>query len=252
MIRLCESFYAQTGLFFLTSLAKVIMCSVGRPVCSFLSVPFIAAKQGVKMVSPFEVSVTLPIPREVLWRVRSTRTFMRFLVSNGALRRMDATPIKCEDDRTCTCVQTYVPAKISIPDVVRTVFDDSYLEVRDFQSWSENVPYVQGFDIRPGVLADIVTSSGKLVLGVAEPREGEKVGVEQCVHSLVGSCAVAVPMLGYFVEQAIIANMNDFYDEYVGHIDAFVQMLVQEFGDGSRDSLNSAVDNMLAHEKDLG
>lgn len=196
------------------------------------------------MVSSFSVSVSLNIPHDLLWRVRASKSFMRFLVSNGALNKMDATEAQYVDasETLRTRTQTYVPAEISIPEIVRPLFDDSHIEVRDIQTWDETAPYVQTFDIKPGIMADIVKSTGRLTL----EAYGEK--GTHCMQTIAGECDVGIPLLGWYVEQAIIANMKSFYKEYGRHVDSFVSMVVQKYGDGTRGSLRKGIDRLCADE----
>lgn len=156
-----------------------------------------------------------------------------------------------------TRVQKYVPADIVIPDIVKPVFDDSYIEISDTQTWHKTTPqngiHCQTFEIKPSVMADIVTSSGKLVVkpGCANDSDAENKpqSSESCVHTLTGECRVAVPFLGWYVEQAIIGNMQTFYKQYPGYIQRFVEMVVNRWGNGHPSSLRRAVDKMLAEEK---
>lgn len=204
------------------------------------------------MVSAFCVEVTLPIPADVLWRVRSSRAFMGFLVSQGALNRMDATPARqVPGQRSAyTRVQTYVPADVAIPDIIKPIIDDSYIEITDTQTWDESLrPLEQSFKIRPSALGDIVKSSGRLVVRPIDSPAANKDNDHSCLHTLSGECAVTFPFIGWYAEQAIIDNMRNFYKTYPAHIADFVDMIVKRWGDGSKESLRSAVDAMLAAEK---
>ena len=200
------------------------------------------------MVSEFSISVHLNIPRDLLWRVRATKTFMQFLVSNGAINRMEATRAQrvAGSDSRMSRIQTYVPAEIRIPDVVKPIFDDSYLEIKDRQTWDEEVPYEQTFDIKPGIMCEVVKSGGTLTLEASGNKD------EICVHTLAGQCRVSIPFLGWYVEQAIIDNMKHFYKGYAKHIDDFVNMVVHKYGDGSVSSLRMAIDRLCADEKCYG
>ena len=126
------------------------------------------------------------------------------------------------------------------------MFDETYIEIKDIQTWDDDIPYVQQSTIVPGIMADLVQSRAQLTL---EQMEGGEKDGEGCMHKLSGECNVGIPFLGYYVEQAIIANMKEFYAGYARHIDGFVDMVVRRFGDGSMASLRMAVDRLVAEEK---
>lgn len=109
----------------------------------------------------------------------------------------------------------------------------------------------QRFEIKPSVLADLVKSQGKLVLRPAgkSVAGNKEQGLGRCAHVLQGECSVGIPFLGWYVEQAIIANMQAFYNLYPGYIQHFVDMVVKRWGNGDVHSLRMAVDKMLAEEK---
>lgn len=210
------------------------------------------------MPSSFHVEVQLPIPADVLWRLRASPPFASFLVSIGALNRMESSPARRVPGHPtlCTRTQTYVPATISIPDIVKPIFDDSVIEICDTQTWDDSSRTMeQRFEIRPSVLADLVKSHGKLVLSpaskiaVGDSLEDMEQEQGSCLHVLQGECGVGIPFLGWYVEQAIIANMQTFYGQYPGHIQRFVDMVVKRWGTGDVSSLRMAVDKMLSEEK---
>lgn len=141
--------------------------------------------------------------------------------------------------------QTYVPGDVIIPEVVKPIIDDSYIEIGDDQTWDNDVPYVQDSTIRPTVMGDVILTRARLSLEEdPEDRGG-------CLHSLAGEVGVSLLFIGYYVEQAIVANMKSFYGNYPGHIDDFVHMVINKYGDGTRESLSKAIDVMLAEEKSL-
>lgn len=296
------------------------------------------------MPTPFKVTVRLNIPREHLWRVRASRTFMGYLVSHGALKRMDATkvmPLEGEGkpDTERTRKQTYVPGDVEIPEMISYLVDDSYIEICDQQTWDEAHPYIQHSKINPVLFGDVVTTTATLSLeeyypentddpsqGVdnsntdatssarnnvdvvansnaprpptttasstlEQPAEyivnndmatkadvnvnglanvnnrgvdegdlsvnnksngGENVNdieLSSCWHTVSGTVTVTVPFVGYYVEQAVISNMQQFYARYPDHIDGFVDMVINEFGDGTKASLSAAVDRLLENEE---
>lgn len=89
----------------------------------------------------FRIEVDLDVPRSVLWKLRGTQTFMQYLVERGALARMTATPIITPKGAVRDSVKQrtflYVPKTIIIPDVVKSVFSDDYLELGDLCTWDE-------------------------------------------------------------------------------------------------------------------
>lgn len=97
-------------------------------------------------------------------------------------------------------------------------------------------------------MPDLVKSNGVLSLEPLRATPGEE-ALDGCLHTLAGECSVSVPFIGWYAEQAIIDNMQTFYDNYPPLIADFVTMVVDRWGDGSVRSLRSAVDNMLAEEK---
>lgn len=72
-----------------------------------------------------------------------------------------------------------------------------------------------------------------------------------CLHALAGECTVSIPFVGYYADPAVVANMRTFYETYPAHIDAFVDMVVNKYGDGTRAPLPAAVDRLVAEEKAL-
>ena len=203
-----------------------------------------ASDLPTEMVSEIRISTELDITRELLWKVRSTHAFMQFLVQNGALNRMDAAPVEDEPESTTKRrVQTYVPRIMEIPPVIKTIFDDSYLEITDMQSWDDVcAPYKMNFDIVPGVMEEYVKMNGVLTM---LPNGDKGVG---CVQVIEATCQVDIPFIGYYVEQAILANLNSFYDTYPVHIQDFVKMAVHKYGDGTAHSLPNAVEKMCMED----
>ncbi|CAN8061485.1 unnamed protein product [Agarophyton chilense] len=195
------------------------------------------------MVSAFRISVVLDIGREVLWKVRATRAYMRFLTSNGAIKRME----KVQGDETGESgsrTLIYVPANVDIPEMMRSLVDDSYMEIRDTQTWDDKSrPFRQHSSIRPVMMGDVVCTTA--VLSVEEVQ-GD---AQRCVHTIEGECCVRIPWVGYYAEQAIISNMQSFYETYNAHVRAFVGMVQSEFGDGSAASVPAAVDKLLLLER---
>lgn len=209
------------------------------------------------MVSEICITTKLDIPRDVLWKARSSVTFMQFLVKNGALNRMDATPVQHVPQSTSkTRKHVYVPNTIDIPPMVKPIFDDSYLEITDTQLWDDDVPYEMHFSITPGVLEEYIKMTGVLKLATCVSSDHDEVEDEKsphtdsmvCVQTIQATCQVDIPFVGYYVEQAILANMNSFYDIYPTHIQGFTRMLVDAYGDGTKDSLYTAVDRILEQE----
>lgn len=231
------------------------------------------------MPTPFKFTVSLDVPREFIWRIRASKTFMQFLVTNGALGRMEATaPTTPEDASSATMKtrrQTYVAGDVTIPDMIKPLLDDSYIEVSDIQTWDEAIPYLQHSTIHPTILGDVISTTACLSLHVDKshhfrddahheedhvcdcPTSDDDTSADDllvehaCLHTLSGSVAVSVPFLGYFVEQAVVTNMKQFYSEYSTHVHAFFDMAMQKYGDGTRASLSSAIDRILIEEAKL-
>lgn len=195
------------------------------------------------MPTQFRIESHLPIPADVLWRVRVSPTFMSHLVSTGALSRMTATPATPLPSRSSTAfrrTQIYVPINLDIPDIVKPVFDDTFLEVSDTQTFDERIPLKQEFSVRPAIMTDLVKTEGTLEL--------IDLGDGSCNHVLEGECDVMVPVLGWYVEQAVVANMNTFYKKYGTYVNMFKESLMQKFG-GEGVTLNEAVEKMLADDE---
>ncbi|KAI0566687.1 hypothetical protein FGB62_6g010 [Gracilaria domingensis] len=161
---------------------------------------------------------------------------MKFLAYNGAIKRMETIEGEATGD-TSTRSRTllYVPANLNIPDIISPIVNDSYIEIRDVQTWDDSRPFHQSSVITPCLMGDVVCT--RLTLTIDEV-EGDK---SRCVHTLEGECDVSIPWLGPFVEQAIISNMQTFYDTYNEHVKAFVKMVTRTYGDGSEASLDQAV-----------
>ena len=194
------------------------------------------------MVSEYTIEKQLPICREVLWRAITSdgRAFMDHLVADGALNRVDSSPIVQIDGGTeteKTRQQVYVPKTIDIPAAVKPVFDDTYLEINDTQHWDEEKPYELNFSIATAALGDYITMSGTTTLTECtdDPRS--------CLQTIRGKCTVDIAFLGWYIEQAICANMDTFYETYPTHINSFVSKLIDKF-DGDPDDLLPALNRM--------
>lgn len=221
---------------------------------SFVTHPLLQTRAS--MPTPFKFTVKLNISRRLLWRIRATKTFMNFLVSDGALNRMDATAAKTPSDTKSATMrtrkQTYVPANVAIPDIIKPIIDDSYIEITDCQTWDETTPYVQESVVHPTILGDVITTTATLTMALDDDIDGEAEDKEQnqsCLHTLSGNVTVSIPFLGYYVEQAVVSNMKQFYSTYADHVANFVEMAVKKYGDGNSSSLPQAVDRLLAEEK---
>jgi hypothetical protein len=226
----------------------------------------------------FRIECSLELPGAALWRMRGTRRFMHHLVAERALARMSAShTTKLREggpDGPALWRRTfqYVPTTIEIPDIVKTVFSDDYLEIADECTWAEqerpredctrccgsddssssaspvsessaragvtngngascshhNKPghFSQSFVITPGVLADYICTKG--TLSVEPHPSGDP---KRCIHVLSGNCNVSLPFVGYYVEEAIIANMQTFYKAYPAHMLTMRDVLVKDFSD---------------------
>lgn len=228
---------------------------------SFVTLPWLQTRAS--MPTPFKFTVKLNISRRLLWRIRATKTFMNFLVSDGALNRMDATVAKTPSDTKSTTMrtrkQTYVPGNVAIPDIIKPIIDDSYIEITDSQTWDEAIPYVQKSVVHPTILGDVITTTATLTMAldndcvangdVIDGDVEDKEQIQSCLHTLSGNVTVSIPFLGYYVEQAVVSNMKQFYSTYADHVANFVEMTVKKYGDGTRSSLPQAIDRLLAEEK---
>lgn len=233
------------------------------------------------MGTSFEIAVDAPLPRRALWALRGTRRFMSALVARGALARMSGdAPRPARAAAGCrpfTRTYTYVPAEMAIPDVIKSVFNDTFLELNDACSWDDGLCdndadhaagtgdeclaradganagavagmdaqasvdadcpcvvansrrrcYSQNFVITPGVLADLVTTTGDLAL---YPDAGGN--QNSCRHVLSGTVTVGIPFLGGYVEEAVVENMRTFYAKYPAALTAVAADILPEFADG--------------------
>lgn len=197
------------------------------------------------MVSPFRICIELDIPRELLWRVRATNTFLSFLVSNGAMKRVTVKKSAQMQHVTTSKTRTllYVPATVKIPDVISSLVDDSCIEVTDTQTWDERQPFVQHFLASPNMFGELVSTAGKLYMEQVKGEEG------RCMHIVSGECSVTIPLLGYYMEQAIIANLEAFYETYSFHIKCFVDMVLKQYGNGGPRALEHAINELMKNEK---
>ncbi|PXF43617.1 hypothetical protein BWQ96_06626 [Gracilariopsis chorda] len=197
------------------------------------------------MVSSFRIRVELDIRRDILWKVRATSAYMRFLRANGAIKRMESIDYRETGETTTSKSRTllYVPANVNIPEMIAALIDDCYIEIRDTHTWDDAEPYVQYFTVRPNILQEVISTTGCLTM------EEDMDDKTRCVHTLWGECNANIPLLGYYVEQAIISNMEAFYDTYNTHVKGFVKMIVNEFGDGTLASLDEAVERLLRDER---
>lgn len=238
------------------------------------------------MGTAFEIVVDAPLPRRALWALRGTRRFMSGLVARGALARMSGGPARATRAvggvRPFTRTYTYVPAELAIPDVIKSVFNDTFLELNDACSWDDGVCdndadhaagagdeclvrsgvadssavagaaaeaaadacevcvansrrrcYSQNFVITPGVLAELVTTTGDLAL--YPDADGNR---KSCRHVLSGTVTVGIPFLGGYVEEAVVENMRAFYAKYPAALGTVAADILPEFaGDRPLDTL---------------
>lgn len=69
-----------------------------------------------------------------------------------------------------------------------------------------------------------------------------------CTHTIEGDTVVNMPYFGYYIEQAIVKNLELFYRGYPQHVSNFKGFLVERFGDGDVRSLENAVQSVLERE----
>lgn len=161
------------------------------------------------MPSEYEITKRLDIPRDLIWRVITTnsRAFMNHMVKDGALNRMDSTPVEPinEEPNQKTRKQIYVPKTVEIPAMVRSVVDESVfdiLEIKDTQKWDDNKPFELNFCINTALLGDCIRMSGTTSFGKCDDDDSRA-----CMQTIRGTCAVDIPFVGWYVEQAIIGTL---------------------------------------------
>jgi hypothetical protein len=215
----------------------------------------------------FEVSCTLPFSRRDFWRLRATPTFMSYIVRDGLLRTFTSTPATSQPDGSSTRQQSYVPANVDCPAVVRAVVGDTAFGVTDTQRWNDDERlYVQEFTIRPSFLSALSRTEGTLALevvpavveddedgdGSGASTEGdgeldEDCGAEQCAHVVRGEVRVSILTVGWFVERAIAHNLRLFYDDYPKTVGRFRRFIVEEYANGDESvPISVVVDRVLA------
>lgn len=119
----------------------------------------------------FEVACDLPFSREDFWRIRTTPTFLRFIVTDGLLKKINATRIAVDEDGWSSREQSYIPTNVDCPAVVRSVVGNTLFGVTDMQRWNdEQEPFVQQFNIRPTFLSGISKTSGRLTLEPSQDK----------------------------------------------------------------------------------
>jgi hypothetical protein len=113
----------------------------------------------------FEIPCVLPFSREDFWRLRSCPSFLAFIVSDGLLKSLEATQPTVGADGWATREQTYVPANVDCPAVVRAVVGETRFGVTDIQRWNDvEAPFVQEFAIRPSFLSALSRTWGTLTV----------------------------------------------------------------------------------------
>lgn len=113
----------------------------------------------------FRIECELPFSRENYWRIRAARGFHDFVVEDGLLKEMEASPVETDQHGWSTRVQHYCPAHVDCPAMIRTVVGDTMFAVDDHQRWNDHVaPFRQDFTIRPSFLTNISKTAGVLLV----------------------------------------------------------------------------------------
>lgn len=111
----------------------------------------------------FNIECDLPFSREDFWRIRASPSFLAFIVQDGLLKKMEATPVVDDPDGWATRKQHYCPAKVDCPDFIRAVVGDTMFEVDDYQRWHDDQrPFQLDFNIKPSFLANLSKTYGTL------------------------------------------------------------------------------------------
>ncbi|KAK1869926.1 hypothetical protein I4F81_012391 [Pyropia yezoensis] len=134
----------------------------------------------------FRLDCRLPFPADLFWSIRATPGFMNFVVEDGLLRAMTGTTstpaadARALDGDIRTRQQTYTPARVEMPDLVRGIVGQTLFEVTDTQTWnaSPGAPTVQAFRITPSFLSSLCTTAGVLSVRPAPPPGAPDLGGE--------------------------------------------------------------------------
>lgn len=138
----------------------------------------------------FRIECQLPFSREDYWRLRSSRGFLDFVVQDGLLKKMEASPVETAHDGWNTRIQYYCPAHVDCPPMIRAIVGDTMFAVDDYQRWNDHLaPFRQDFTIRPSFLTSISKTSGVLLVETFRPRSSsddhrERFGAEDDGHAM--------------------------------------------------------------------
>ena len=201
------------------------------------------------MPTQFQIECELDFPAELFWPLRASDIFLNFLLRDGCLSHMESHPATLPDPNKPNMIhrrQTYAPNKMDIPDYIRAILPRQLILVRDSQTWDLNQDFTQNFNCKPTVLSEFVTTDGSLFV---KRKEGDE---KKCIHTIQGQTTVNMPLLGYYIEQAIVRNMQAFYSTYPKHVKNFKQYLVNEFVDGDLSKLEVAVQRVLQQAEQQG
>lgn len=197
----------------------------------------------------FRVECTLPLPADLFWALRDTPAFLKWIVDDRLLNSITSTPPVPRDpsrpDALLTRTQSYIPATVACPDMLRPLVGSTAFAVTDHQTWSAAVPpYTLDFKITPSFLTALSSTAGSLSIvpgraaaAVATPEADAAVvaaptadDADVCAHIVDGSATVRVPYLGGYVEKAIVDNLLAFYALYPGCVGRFCAWLVGAYG----------------------
>lgn len=126
----------------------------------------------------FNIECDLPFSREDFWRIRASPAFLSFIVSDGLLKKMAASPVSHDASGWATRCQHYCPAQVDCPDFIRAFVGDTLFEVDDYQRWHDDErPFQLDFNIKPSFLATLSKTYGTLRVDAFE--EGKNGGVDE-------------------------------------------------------------------------
>ena len=111
----------------------------------------------------FDIECVLPFSPSLFWRIRDTPTFFKFVINDGLLKKLTATVPQLEDDGSLSRVQTYCPARVDCPEMIRSLIGDTMFEVSDHQRWNPTKrPNHLNFYIKPTFLSSVSKTFGEL------------------------------------------------------------------------------------------
>lgn len=120
----------------------------------------------------FNIECDLPFSREDFWRIRASPAFLSFIVTDGLLKKMEASPVSRDAAGWATRRQHYCPAQVDCPDFIRALVGDTMFEVDDYHRWHDDEsPFQLEFNIKPSFLATLSKTCGMLRVESFEDRD---------------------------------------------------------------------------------